>query len=241
MNHHHIIFEDVNIRTLNLKYKGSDLSIPVHFGGMPCEVESNKWTVEDCAHAMGSRLRSNNIKCFSFHAIKNLSMPTGGAIALYDDQYVDELKEKRWCGISVNNGKRDVKRLGWNYVMNDISAVMGIDQLRHLDNNNARRRDIAKEYHDRLECNYKMPYNRDCCYHLYWILVRDRDEFRRKMSELGIETGTHYPSIDRYSYFNEVKLPVTHYVSDHIVTLPIHPNLENSDLDMIIKSANSLM
>lgn len=239
---HNVKFGDISRKTLNLDTVSSysDIVIPVHFGGMPCEVRNWEGIIEDCAHAMGSRLRSKNIKCFSFHAQKNLAMPSGGAIALYDDEHVDELRSKRWCGIEQKDGKRDVISIGWNYVMNNVSAVCGIEQLRTLEENNAKRRGIADLYADELEME-RMPYNPDCSYHLYWILVENRDEFRRKMVEMGIETGFHYPSIDRFSAFKEANIPTTHYVSDHIVTLPIHPNLNNEDLDRVIKSANSCM
>ena len=206
---------------------------------MPCNTYNGD-IIEDCAHAMGSRLKSKNIKCFSFHAQKNLAMPSGGAIALYDDEHVDELRAKRWCGIEQKDGKRDVKSIGWNYVMNNVSAICGIEQLRVLGDNNFKRKYIAKNYSEELQFE-RMSFNNDCSYHLYWILVENRDEFRRKMLEMGIETGFHYPSIDRFSAFKESNLPTTHYVSDHIVTLPIHPNMTYSDLDRVIKSANSLV
>ena len=227
MNGHNIEFKD----------KGPH-NLPVHFGGMP--EDTSEAIVEDCAHAMGSRLKGKNIKCFSFHAQKNLAMPNGGAIALYDDEHLEELRTKRWCGIEQKDGKRDVKGIGWNYVMNNVSAVCGIEQLRILDDNNDKRREIAKKYQQELDFR-RMPYNKDCSYHLYWILVNNRDEFRAKMSEMGIDTGFHYPSIDRFSAFKEANIPTTHYVSDHIVTLPIHPNMTQSDLDRVIKSANSLV
>ena len=237
-------FEDVDRKKLNMQYFSLDrdtINLPVHFGGMPINVESDGDLVnviEDCAHAMGSKLTSKNIKCFSFHPIKNLAMPNGGAIALYDDEYYDELIEKRWCGIS-DNGKRDVKRLGWNYKLNDVNAAIGIEQLKKLDKNNEIRRKISIEYNNRLECSAKMPSSPDCSYCLYWILVKDRDKFRAKLAKEGIETGTHYPPIDKFSMFEEADLPVTHAVVKQIVTLPIHPNLSDSDLDRIIKSCNS--
>ncbi len=221
-----------------IEFKEGPVNLPVHFGGMPSD--TSEAIIEDCAHAMGSRLKSKNIKCFSFHAQKNLAMPNGGAIALYDDEHLDELRAKRWCGIEQKDGKRDVVSIGWNYVMNNVSAVCGIEQLRELDNHNAKRRYIALRYNQELEFE-RMPFSPDCSYHLYWILVNDRDRFRAKMSEMGIETGFHYPSIDRFSAFKEANLPTTHYVSDHIVTLPIHPNLNKEDLDRVIKSANSLV
>jgi len=238
-------FEDVDREKLNMLYFSLDedtINIPVHFGGMPINVQGDDDEVnviEDCAHAMGSKLTTKNIKCFSFHPVKNLAMPNGGAIALYDDLYYDELIQKRWCGISQKfKDNRDVVCLGWNYKLNDVNAVIGIEQLKKLDKNNEKRFKIAKEYTTRLN-ESQMPLSKKCSYCLYWILVKDRDKFRAKLTKEGIETGTHYPPIDQFSFFKEVDLPVTHAVSKQIVTLPIHPNLSDQDVDRVISCANS--
>lgn len=240
-NNHRLDFADVEKTTLCMgvkEMKEDTLFLSVHFGGIPNEIKIiNYPVIEDCAHAMGSKLTTKNIKCFSFHPVKNLAMPNGGAIALYDDEYYEELIQKRWCGIS-DNGKRDVVRLGWNYKLNDVNAAIGIEQLKKLDKNNKRRYEIAKVYHSILQYT-KMPLVEGCSYCLYWILVKDRDKFRAKLVKEGIETGTHYPSIDQFSFFKEADLPVTHAVAKQIVTLPIHPNLTDSDLDKVISCANS--
>lgn len=234
-------FVDIDRKNLCLNHFSLDkdtVNIPVHFGGYPINVEGGANIIEDCAHAMGSDLRTKNIKCFSFHPSKNLAMPNGGAIALYDDQYVDELKEKRWCGIS-DNGKRDVKRIGWNYKLNDVNAVIGIEQLKKLDENNRKRYKIAEEYHNGLLVPNRVPLIDGCSYHLFWVLVKDRDRFRKKLAKDGIETNIHYSPIDQFSLFKKHNLPNTDEISKHIVTLPIHPNLSGNDLDRIIKSCNS--
>ena len=220
----------------------NDIMVPVHFGGMPCEITGAENIVEDCAHAMGSQINTKNIKCFSFHATKNLNMPNGGAIALYDMKHVDKLRARRWCGLrQFPNGVRDCFEDGYNYVMNNISAAMGIEQLKTLDRDNDRRLEIAIEYEMRLnEFKFvKMPISTKCSYHLYWVLVENRDEFRAKMAKEGIETGIHYPPIHKLFKFYNRPLNITDRVSKQIVTLPIHPRLTNGDLDRVIKSANS--
>jgi len=200
--------------------------------------------VEDCAHAMGSKLEGKNIKCFSFHPVKNLAMPNGGAIALYDDEHYDELIQKRWCGIkdSVLGWSRDVVRLGWNYKMNDVNAAIGIEQLKKLNKNNKKRYKIAERYNHELrifEPTSEMPLVDGCSYCLFWIQVENRDKFRAKMWKKDIETGTHYKPIDQFTLHKRDHLLTTDYIADKIVTLPIHPNLTDDDIDVIIKTANS--
>ena len=87
-----------------------------------------------------------------------------------------------------------------------------------------------------------MPYNEDCNYHLYWILVKDRDRFREKLSKNGIETGTHYKPIHLMSMYKQnQKLSISEKVGKQIVTLPIHPNLRNKDIDKIIRLVNRFL
>ena len=75
--------------------------------------------------------------CFSFHPVKNLAMPTGGAITLNgqkNKEFKKILQSKRWCGISSRKGAEyDVSTLGWNYYMNEFSATIGLEQLKKVD------------------------------------------------------------------------------------------------------------
>ena len=79
-----------------------------------------------------------------------------------------------------------------------------------------------------------MPYNENCSYHLYWILVNNRKKFRQKLLDNGIETGTHYKPIHSMKmYKNSNHLPVTEHVGKHIVTIPIHANLKAQEIEKI--------
>ena len=105
---------------------------------------------------------------------------------------------------------------------------------------NASRIKIAKRYFKELEISHKMPITNDSCYHLYWIIVKNRKKFREFMFEKGIETGIHYPSVHLMSlYRKKIKLPITEKISQDIVTLPIRSNLDDTSLNYIIKTANS--
>jgi len=84
-----------------------------------------------------------------------------------------------------------------------------------------------------------MPFDKNCSYHLYWILVKNRKKFREKLFEHGIETGTHYKPIHLMGmYKQKTKLPITESVGKQIVTLPIHPNLKKSEIKKIIDIVN---
>lgn len=194
------------------------LILPVHFAGMPCDLEEinelgrkfNIRIIEDAAHAAGTSYKNKkigshgNAVCFSFHPVKNLAMPSGGAITLNDDnsrKFSQILKSKRWVGISNRKGsKYDVTNVGWNYYMNEFSAVIGIEQLKKLKKSNLRRKEIANRYSKELEVEQKMPFNKDCSYHIFWIMVKKRENFINKMKQNNIETGIHYFPIHKMKF-----------------------------------------
>jgi perosamine synthetase len=231
--------------------------LPVHFGGMPADLlslkqqakKNNLILVEDAAHAVGAKFKSEKIGthgkyvCFSFHPVKNLAMPTGGAIIINSNKSKkneDELKSKRWCGITDRkDASYDVKQLGWNYYMNEVSAAIGIVQLQKLDKMNNIRKKIAKRFSNEIKLEYKMPYEKNCVYHLFWIRVKNRTKFRKEMWKNGIETGIHYKPIHKMTLFkSQNKLETTEKIAKEIVSIPIHPNLKELDISKIIKYTN---
>ena len=259
------IFVDVNPKTLcldekqiqNSITKNTKAIIPVHFAGFPCNLtairsickKNNLYLIEDAAHAIGSTFNNKKIGaygdavCFSFHPVKNLAMPTGGAITINHKnhkKFRKQLESRRWCGISDrNNVDYDVHELGWNYYMNEFSAAIGLVQLKKLNEMIKTRKRIAKFYDREINLENKIPYSTDCSYHLYWVLVENRKQFRKKLANEGIETGTHYKPVHHMSYYkNKKPLPITEKISNEIVTIPIHPNLTDKQLSKIVHFIN---
>ena len=172
-------------------------------------------------------------------------MPTGGLISLNHKNhktFEKILNSRRWCGITDRkNTDYDVKEIGWNYYMNEFSAVIGLQQLKKLDKLNKIRRNIAKKYSKEINLESKIPFDHNCSYHLYWILVKNRENFRQKLANKGIETGTHYKPIHKMKmYQTSNKLPITEKAGKEIVTIPIHPNLSEFQVGKIIDNVNSL-
>tara|TARA_B100000029_G_scaffold266572_1_gene262479 strand:+ start:380 stop:1462 length:1083 start_codon:yes stop_codon:yes gene_type:complete len=238
--------------------KNTTAIIPVHFGGMPCNLDKihniaksfNLDIIEDAAHAVGTTWKNSkkigthgSAVCFSFHPVKNLAMPTGGLISLNHKNhktFEKILNSRRWCGITDRKQTDyDVKEMGWNYYMNEFSAVIGLQQLKKLDKLNKIRKKIAKKYSKKINLDLKMPFDENCSYHLYWILIKNRENFRQKLANNGIETGTHYKPIHKMKMYKiSKKLPVTEKIGKEIVTIPIHPNLTQTQIDKVIKIIN---
>ena len=258
------IFADVDPTTLNIDptsisdkiSKNTKVILPVHFGGLSCDLnfiqklckDSDIFLIEDAAHATGSLYKGKkigthgSIVCFSFHPVKNLAMPTGGALSLNgknSEHFEKSIRSLRWCGISNRKGvDYDVSRLGWNYYMNEVSAAIGLEQLKKLDNLVSIKRNIAKRYSDELSVE-KMPFDEDCSYHMFWVKVKKRKQFMQKMTRIGIETGIHYKPIHKMTFYNsKQRLPNTESISGELVSIPIHANLSDSSVSKIIKYVN---
>jgi dTDP-4-amino-4,6-dideoxygalactose transaminase len=144
--------------------------IPVHIGGMPCDMDAiwrlarkhNLHVVEDAAHAAGSRYRGTPIGggqsdavAFSFYATKNLSTGEGGMVTTGSQQLNERMRTLCLHGIDKDAWNRysekgswfyEVVACGFKYNMSDITAAIGIHQLRKLDKMNARRAEIAALY-----------------------------------------------------------------------------------------------
>ena len=259
------IFADIDPVTLcldphsveNAISKKTAAILPVHFAGMPCDLfklskinkKNNLIMIEDAAHAAGATYNNSKIGshgdlvCFSFHPVKNLAMPTGGLIALNSKQHKKQknlLNSRRWCGISNRRGTSyDVNEIGWNYYMNEFSAAIGLIQLKKLDRMNNIRKKIARRYYKEFNVENKMSYDQNCSYHIYWIQVNNREKFMKNMAKNGIETGIHYNPIHQTKlYTKKFNLPITEQVGKSIVSIPMHPNLNNSEIDSIISNVN---
>ena len=237
--------------------KNTSIILPVHFGGMSCDLKNiqkiskknNLELVEDAAHAAGTTYDKNKIGihgkavCFSFHPVKNLAMPTGGLIAINSKNskiLKKILNSKRWCGITNRkNMQYDVNQIGWNYYMNEFSAAIGLAQLKKLNKMISKRKKIAKIYVDEIKIENKMPFSNDCSYHLYWIRVKNRNKFIKDMQREKIETGIHYKPVHLMSYYkNKNKLSLTEKIGEEVISIPIHQNLSEIEIQRIIKNVN---
>ena len=170
-------------------------------------------------------------------------MPTGGLISINDRNHKKIrtlLCAKRWCGITNRKyTDYDIKQIGDNYYMNEFSASIGLVQLKKLDKLNTSRRKIARRYSQEIKINSKMQFDDHCSYHLYWILVKNRNKFQKRMAEHGIETGTHYKPIHTFSlYKSKIRLKNTENVGKKVVTIPCHSNLNEAEIAKIIQLTN---
>jgi perosamine synthetase len=217
--------------------------------------------VEDAAHACGADYKGRRIgsiselTCFSFHAVKNLTCGEGGGITCNQDWFARRLREKRWVGISRDTWIRSssekvyawqyfVEHVGYKYHMSDTQAAIGIVQLGKLDKLNGRRVEVANAYLQQLadldwiELPVEKPYAQSS-WHLFQIKLPNeeaRDRLIGHMKNENIAVGVHYYPCHLHPIYVKLKasVPVASEVWKRILTLPIHPNLTDADVERIV-------
>jgi len=269
------VFADINEKTLSIDLDDvrkkitahTKAIIPVHYSGRAVDMDALKKIaknipiIEDAAHACGAEYKGKkcgslgDIGCFSFHAVKNLTMGDGGALTLNDKAMAERAKRLRWLGIDKGTWDRTkvdksywweyfVDEIGFKCHMNDIAAAIGLVQLKKLDSMNNKRREIIKTYNrafkdiDWIETPPEDDINYKSSWHIYCIKVKNRvnrDDLGIYLQSKGIATGLHYKPIHLYScYKQNVSLPKAEKIFKRILTLPLHPRLKNQDVEKII-------
>ncbi|MEA4986522.1 MAG: aminotransferase class V-fold PLP-dependent enzyme [Anaerovorax sp.] len=213
----------------------------------------------DAAHMAGTRmngitpgtLKGVDVTVYSYQAVKNLPTADSGMICFATEKEDELCRKLSWLGINKDTFARtnekggykwkyDVDYLGYKYHGNSIMASIGIVQLKYLDEENAMRRKMVKEYNKLLsQCEKISPvlanFEEECCYHIYAIEVERRDELMAYLQEKGVYAGVHYIENTQYSiYLNEKKCCQNVIKkSQNIISLPLHLQLSFSDIEYV--------
>lgn len=234
----------------------------VHYGGYPCDLDEfytlarqrGLHLIEDCAHACGALYRGKrigshgDIHAFSFTAVKNLPMGDGGALTVRVADDDARLRRLRTLGVDRDAFRRielgsyewqyDVTEVGFRCAMSDIHAAIGLVQLRYLEANNAYRACIAAQYRDRLAQVpglqlLRYQDDRTSSFHLFCVLVEKRDALVDKLRAGGVDVGVHYQRNDHYRMYEAQELPNTERFSQCVLSLPMHLQLTDAQVDYV--------
>lgn len=203
----------------------------VHYAGMVCDMdEFNKISketgipiIEDSAHCFGGRYNgkiigsNSRFTCYSFQAIKQMTTVDGGAIAFLNDEDMDAARKLRWFGLDkrVPRLENDIKRAGFKYGMNNVTAAIGTVQLRHALEivgkyvSNGQYYDEALKGMDGVTLVPYYPHT-DPSYWLYTMKVEKRSEFCRMMESRGIMASPLHHRNDTHSVFALSKCELPH-------------------------------
>lgn len=212
--------------------------MPVHYAGNLAETDFPKQVIEDSAHRIVKNYGSKNIVCYSFYATKNLTTGEGGMITTDDVDVAEWLVKGRLHGLSKDAWKRYDSKGGWFYTVEfsgykfntiDLLAALGRIQLKRLGEMEEKRKRIIASYNKVLKLDNKGT-------HLYPILVEQRDEFMSYMKEKGIYCSFHFTPLHlspAFKNINTPSLPVTEFVGERIVTIPLSPVLKEEEVEYI--------
>lgn len=212
----------------------------------------NLLVVEDAAQAHGAVDAKGqkagslgNAAAFSFYPSKNLgALGDAGAITTNDTQLAELIKKLRNYG----SPKKYINSVvGYNSRLDELQAAFLNIKLPHLDEDNAKRRFVARQYLKGIEnTKIKLPYysdTKDHVFHLFVVLVEDRNDFMTYLKDNDIETLIHYPipphQQDALKSYENLSLPLTVKMHQQLVSLPMSPVLETDDVSKIINIINA--
>ena len=235
--------------------------LAVHLYGHPCNMEKiseicrkhNLFLVEDCAQSHGAYYKDKmtgtfgDIGCFSFYPSKNLgAFGDGGAIITNSEKIADDMKMYRNYG-SKKRYYNDV--VGANSRLDEIQAALLSVRLKHLDELNEERKNLAERYLKGIQ-NDKiiLPSVRDNTspvWHQFVVRCNDRDALIEYLKKNEIGTIIHYPIPPHlskaYEYLGLKKgcLPVTEKYADTVLSVPFYNGMTEEEQDRVIEALNS--
>ena len=264
-----IIWADVNPLNGNIDWgnaisKITDKTVAimcVHYGGIPCydddymsDVSYEVSIIADCAHALGADAGWDNgivsvadFHCFSFQAIKFATTGDGGALSCSTGEDDYAARRLRWFGIDrkVPRTEMDIVDVGYKYNMNNLTAAMGLVQLRSLARQSALH-NVNGRYFDEVFAKVpgirpaEIPDGSKPSYWLYTLLAdikQDRDDLSRKLTEAGIGNGLVHRRNDFHTVFagSKCDLPGLDYFWDHMLHIPCGWWLTEKDREHIME------
>lgn len=207
----------------------------------------------DAAHMSGTWIGPEHVgldadaAVFSFHAVKNLGTADSGMVCFADEHLDAEARKWSWLGISADTFSRtagesrykwlyDVEHVGFKYHGNSVMAALGLVGLRHLEADNARRRELAASYEAALQSDDRIagvPVPPGCrpSRHLYQVLVDDRDEVVAALNAEAVYPGVHYRDNTLYPMYayGDGTCPRARRASDRLISLPLHLRMSEGD------------
>lgn len=281
------VFADVCPDTLNLDPEQVAARItnrtravlPVDYAGHPADLDPvlalaerhGLIVIEDACHALGASYKGRpagsiaHMTVFSFHPVKHLTTGEGGMVTTDRPDVAERLRRFRNHGISTEARQRqkagqwhyDMVALGFNYRLTDVACALGLSQLRRLDANLARRREIAARYTEAFR-NIRgivPPSVRsevNPAWHLYPIRLdlaefkADRTQVFRALRAENIGVNVHYIPVHLHSYYREQfgyqggEYPIAEQAYERLISLPMFHGMNDEDVKDVIEAVRKV-
>lgn len=252
----------------------------VHFAGRPCNMDAimeiarrhNIGLVEDCAHAIETTYKGKHagtfgeFGCFSFYVTKNVTTGEGGMVICRCQEDINKIKVLGLHGMSKDAWKRFsdegykhyyVMDAGFKYNMMDIQAALGIHQLKRVEENWQKRKEIWQKYQESFQdlpivLPTKPEPNTKHAYHLFPILIDEkrarisRDAFLNVMNSEGVGTGVHYLSIPEHPFYQKIYGWIPEDYSNALeigrqtVSLPLSAKLTHDEVERVVSTVRKI-
>lgn len=258
------VFVDVDERSYNMNSALIEAAItsrtkaimPVHLYGQPADIDeisriaraNGLLLIEDACQAHGATFQDKRVgsfgdaAAFSFYPGKNLgAYGDGGMIVTNDAAIANRLRILRNCGQSE---KYRHVMVGFNRRLDNLQAAVLRVKLRHLDQWNEARRNVARVYDDLLKdvddvVTPQEPADRNHVYHLFVIQHSNRDGLLKHLRAQEVLAGLHYPTPVHlqpcYEFLNipSGSLPVTESLASRVISLPMYPELTRAQIEFV--------
>ena len=266
------VFADIDPRTFNLDPAAVEAAITprtkaivgVDIFGYPCELDPllalcarhGLAFVEDACEALGARYKGRPLgshghpAVWAFYPNKQMTTGEGGAVTTGSEREYELLVSLRNQGRLETSSWLQHGRLGFNYRLDDLSAALGIGQLKKLDRILEARCDVAARYGSLLrdvDVEAPLPDDEDHVRSWFVYVVKlpqgvDRDGVIARLGDLGVASAPYLPSIHLQSYmrerygFREGMLPVSEDCSARTLALPFHARLGADDAERVVEA-----
>ena len=282
------VFSDICSDTLNLDPEGLESKIspatkailPVDYAGHPADLRAiadvaqkhGLVVIEDACHALGASYKGSpvgsiaDMTVFSFHPVKHITTGEGGMVVTNRPRFAETLRRFRNHGISSDARQRqsagqwhyEMVELGYNYRITDIVCALGIEQLKKLDTNLSRRREIANRYTTAFrEIPGVIPptvrEDVNPAWHLYPIrldldhLSVDRSQIFRALRAENIGVNVHYIPVHLHPYYRQRfgyrggEFPIAEDAYARLISLPMFHGMSDQDVNDVVLAVRKVM
>ncbi len=275
------VFADIDPVTLNIDTSSVEKKITdrtravvsVDIAGCPCDYTkltrlSRQYKVDlvdDAAHSLGAKFKNKPVgsladaTVFSFYSTKNITTGEGGMVVSDSKRRIDKIKNLSLHGMTSSGWKRyagggwkyDITELGYKYNMSDLSAALGLGQLKRFKEMQKKRRQLAERYCENLKCldeYIELPYrgaDMTHAWHLFIIQLKlnrwrlKRDRVINELEKRGVGCGVHFIPVYHFSYFKKTMpykpsdFPACENAYKRIISLPLYPDLSFKEVDYV--------
>jgi dTDP-4-amino-4,6-dideoxygalactose transaminase len=244
--------------------------LPVDLAGLPVDRDAlygiarrhRLRVIEDAAQSMGSRHRgrpigsTGDLVSISFHANKNMTTIEGGCLVLNDEREARLAEQYRLQGV-VRSGfdGMEVEFPGGKFNLTDVAARVGLGQLPHLAQFNARRVELARQYFEALRergavgfgLQLPPPDFENSNWHMFQVVLPEerlsitRAQVMEQLHAMGIGSGVHYPPIHLFALYRRLgfkagDFPVAEYIGRNILSLPLFAQMRDGDVARVAEA-----